>query len=77
MTCVVFATLLFILFIIILDTLPSLPGCSDNDINNVPSSDKGIIVITDMDDDNPPKTVHLIFNTIIHNIQSSICAKTM
>ena len=51
----VFATLLFILFIIILDTLPSLPGCSDNDINNIPSSDKGIIVITDMDDDNPPK----------------------
>ena len=44
-----------LLFIIILDTLPSLPGCSDNDINNVPSSDKGIIVIMDMDDDNPPK----------------------
>ena len=55
MPCVVFATLLFILFIIIIDTLPSLPGCSDNDINNIPSSDKGIIVITDMDDDNPPK----------------------
>ena len=37
------------LFIIIVDTLPSLPACSDNDINNVP------IVITDTDDDNPPK----------------------
>ena len=65
------------LFIIIVDTLPSLPGCSDNEINNVPSFDKGIIVITDTDDDNPPKGVHLIFNTIIHNIQNSICAKTM
>ena len=47
--------MLFILFIIVVDTLSSLPGCSDNDINNVPSSDKGIIVITDTDDDNPPK----------------------
>ena len=47
--------LLFILFIIIVDTLPSLPACLDNEINNVPSFDKGIIVITDTDDDNPPK----------------------
>ena len=43
------------IFIIILDTLPSLPACLDNEINNVPSFDKGIIVITDTDDDNPPK----------------------
>ena len=43
------------LFIIIVDTLPSLPTCSDNEINNVPSFDKGIIVIMDTDDDNPPK----------------------
>ena len=65
------------LFIIILDTLPSLPACSDNEMNkNVPISDEGIIVLTDTDDDNPTKMVHLIFNTIIHNIQSSICAKT-
>ena len=48
--------LLFMLFIIILDTLPSLPACSDNEMNkNVPISDEGIIVITDTDDDNPPK----------------------
>ena len=43
------------LSIIIVDTLPSLPACSDNEINNVPRFDKGIIVITDTDDDNPPK----------------------
>ena len=43
------------LFIIIVDTLPSLPACSDNEINNVPGFDKDIIVITDTDDDNPPK----------------------
>ena len=44
------------LFIIILDTLPSLPACSDNEMNkNVPISDEGIIVIMDTDDDNPPK----------------------
>ena len=58
------------LFIMIVDTLPSLPACSDNEMKkNVPISDEGIIVITDTDDD-------LIFNTIIHNIQSSIGAKT-
>ena len=43
------------LFKIIVDTLPSLPACLDNEINNVPSFDKSIIVITDTDDDNPPK----------------------
>ena len=44
------------LFIIILDTLASLPACSDNEMNkNVPISDEGIIVIMDTDDDNPPK----------------------
>ena len=43
-------------FIIIVDTLPSLPASSDNEIKkNVPISDEGIIVITDTDDDNPPK----------------------
>ena len=46
--------LLFMLFIIIVDTLPSLPACSDNE-KNVPISDEGIIVITDTDDDNPTK----------------------
>ena len=53
--------LLFMLFIIIVDTLPSLPACLDNEINNVPGFDKGIIVITDTDDDNPPKMVHFNF----------------
>ena len=46
------------LFIIIVDTLSSLPEVSDNDMKrNVPISHEGIIVITDtdMDDDNPPK----------------------
>ena len=43
------------LFIIIVDTLPSLPACSDNEMKNVPISDEGIIVIMDTDDDNPPK----------------------
>ena len=46
------------LFIIIVDTLPSLPEVSDNDMKkNVPISHEGIIVImdTDTDDDNPPK----------------------
>ena len=44
------------LFIIIVDTLPSLPACSDNEMKkNVPISDEGIIVITDTDNDNPPK----------------------
>ena len=43
------------LFIIIVDTLPSLSACSDNEINNVPGFDNSIIVITDTDDDNPPK----------------------
>ena len=44
------------LFIMIVDTLPSLPACSDNEMKkNVPISDEGIIVITDTDDDNPPK----------------------
>ena len=43
------------LFIIIVDTLPSLPACLDNEISNIPSFDKGIIVIMDTDDDNPPK----------------------
>ena len=43
------------LFIIIVDTLPSLPAYLDNEINNIPGFDKGIIVITDTDDDNPPK----------------------
>ena len=48
--------LLFMLFIIIVDTLPSLPACSDNEMKkNVPISDEGIIVITDTDDDNPLK----------------------
>ena len=44
------------LFVIIVNTLPSLPACSDNEMNkNVPISDEGIIVIMDTDDDNPPK----------------------
>ena len=46
------------LFIMIVNTLPSLPAVSDNEINkNVPISHEGIIVITDTDtdDDNPPK----------------------
>ena len=44
------------LFIIIVDTLPSLPACSDNEMKkNVPISDEGIIVIMDTDDDNPLK----------------------
>ena len=48
--------LLFMLFILIVDTLPSLPACSDNEMKkNVPISDEGIIVITDTDNDNPPK----------------------
>ena len=47
---------LFLPFIIIVDTLPSLNACSDNEMKkNVPISDEGIIVITDTDDDNPPK----------------------
>ena len=46
----------FMLFIMIVDTLPSLPACSDNEMKeNVPISDEGIIVIADTDDDNPPK----------------------
>ena len=42
----------------IVDTLPSLPAVSDNEMKkNVPISHEGIIVITDTDadDDNPPK----------------------
>ena len=56
--CYFYHLLLFMLFIMIVDTLPSLPKVSDNDIKrNVPISYEGIIVITDTDtdDDNPPK----------------------
>ena len=56
--CYFYHFLLFMLFIIIVDTLPSLLKVSDNDMKkNVPISHEGTIVITDTDtdDDNPPK----------------------
>ena len=64
------------LFIIIVDTLPSLPACSDNEITTFLVLIKALLSLQ-IQMMTTHQMVHLIFNTIIHNIQNSICAKTM